>query len=442
MRKRAVIMGAAGRDFHNFNVFFRDNRDYEIVCFTAEQIPNISGRRYPKELAGRLYPSGIPILPEKDLPDIIRKKNIDEVILAYSDLSHNQVMQKASLVLAHGPDFRLMGSKTTMIKSKKPLIAVCAVRTGAGKSPVTRRVCDILKSRGLRVVAIRHPMPYGDLRKQTCQRFETYEDLVKQECTIEEIEEYEPLIRSGIVVFAGVDYGMIIREAEKEADAIVWDGGNNDMPFYRPDLFIVVADPHRAGNELSYYPGESNAMVADVVVINKVDTARKEDTEKVRKNIISINPRAKIIDAESPLTFDRPELVKGKALIVDDGPTVTHGNMPFGAGGFAAKNHEKVKVLDARPYAVGSIKETFEKFPHIDKVLPAMGYGRKQLMELEETISRVPCDVVILGTPIDLDRYIKISKPVVRVRYNSVERSGPGFERIIDDFSKKHGLKS
>jgi predicted GTPase len=435
--RRVLIMGAAGRDFHNFNVFFRDNRGFEVVCFTAEQIPNISGRTYPKELAGKLYPKGIPIYPEKDLPNLIRDKNIDEVVLSYSDLSHDYVMQKASLVLACGADFRLMGSKSTMIKSRKPVIAVCAVRTGSGKSQTTRKVCAVLKSLGLKPVAIRHPMPYGQLKDEIWQRFETYEDLIKNKCTIEEIEEYEPLIRNGIVVFAGVDYQRILQEAEKEADVIVWDGGNNDMSFYKPDLLFVVADPLRAGHEISYYPGETNLMMADVVVINKVDTATREQVETVRKNIKAVNPKATIIEAESPIVFDKYLLVKGKkALAIDDGPTVTHGNMPMGAGGFAARKNG-IELVDPKPYAVGSIKAAFEKFRHIDHVLPALGYGKEQLKELERTISKVPCDVVIIGTPIALDRYIKINKPIVRVSYDVKERTKPDISDVVKGFCKK-----
>ncbi len=437
MKRRIVIMGAAGRDFHNFNLCFRDNRNYKVVCFTAEQIPDIAGRRYPKELAGRLYPRGIPILPESDLPRIIASKKIDMVVLAYSDLPHMEVMHKASLVNALGPDFVLMGTRNTMLPSRKPVIAVTAVRTGAGKSQTTREISRILKSLGKRVVVVRHPMPYGDLRKQICQRYESYADLDKYECTIEEREEYEPLIEESHLLFAGVDYQKILREAEKEADVIIWDGGNNDTPFFRPDLHIVMADPHRPGHELAYYPGETNLRMADVIIINKERTARKSGIRTIKKNIDRVNPEALVIDAASVISVSDPSLIRGKrVLVIEDGPTLTHGGMAYGAGTIAARRFS-ARLVDPRPHASGSIKRLFTKYPHLGKVLPAMGYSEKQLKELQKTINSVKCDAVIIGTPIRLSRLIRINKPVARIRYSLEEISRPDLDQIVARFLKR-----
>ena len=442
MKTKVIIMGAAGRDFHNFNVFFRDNKDYEVVAFTAAQIPGIAGRRYPGELAGSLYGKGIPIYPEEKLPELIMEHGIDQVILAYSDLSHETVMQKASLVLAAGADFRLMGTESTMLKSKKPVISVCAVRTGAGKSPTSQRLVDILKEKGFRVVVVRHPMPYGDLLRQECQRFASMEDCVRNECTIEEREEYEPYICCGSVVYSGVDFKKILNAAENEADIIIWDGGNNDIPFYKPDLHIVIADPHRAGHELRYYPGEVNVLLADVVVVNKVDSAKKEDVELVIKNVMSINKTAIIMKANSAITVDKPELIKGKrVLVVEDGPTLTHGGMSFGAGVIAAKKYGAKEVVDPRPHAVGSILKVYEEFTHLGAVLPAMGYSEAQTKELETTINAADCDAVIAGTPIDLGRLLKLDKPVARVRYR-IEEVDIKLEDIIDEWLKSKCLYS
>jgi predicted GTPase len=439
-KTKVIIMGAAGRDFHNFNVYFRNNDAYEVVAFTATQIPGIECRSYPTELAGPSYPKGIPIYPEADLAKLMKQNDVFQVVFAYSDVSYEYVMHKASEVLANGADFSLMGPKTTMLKSKVPVISVCAVRTGSGKSQTSRQVAKILKNRGLRVAAIRHPMPYGDLRKQIWQRFASYEDLSKYECTIEEREEYEPHIDNGIVVYAGVDYEKILREAEKEADMIVWDGGNNDLPFYKPDLHIVVADPHRAGNELTYYPGETNLRMADVIIINKVDTADPQKVNQVKENIKLVNPKATVLDAASPVTADRPELIKGKrVLVIEDGPTLTHGNMPYGAGTIMAKNSGAGEIVDPKPYAVGSIKEAYKKYPHLGSLLPALGYSGKQVAELKETIDRVPCDVVVIGTPIDLRRVMTISKPTVRVKYELKVVGPVSLEQILDQFLKRCG---
>jgi len=437
-KTRVIIMGAAGRDFHNFNVYFRNNEAYEVVAFTATQIPGIEGRTYPTELAGPMYPNGIPIYPEEELPQLIRKHNIDQVVFAYSDVSHETVMHKASLVLAAGADFRFMGPNTTMVKSKVPIVSVCAVRTGSGKSQTSRTVAKILKNKGLRVAAIRHPMPYGDLREQVWQRFATYDDLNKHKCTIEEREEYEPHIDNGIIVYAGVDYEKILREAEKESDVIVWDGGNNDMSFYKPDLNIVVADPHRAGHELTYHPGETNIRMADVVIVNKVDTANPEKVRLVKENIKMVNPKAMILDAASPVTADAPELIKGKrVLVIEDGPTLTHGNMPYGAGTIMAKNSGAAEIVDPKPYAVGSIKEAYKKYSHLGAILPALGYGDKQVAELKETIDRIPCDVVVIGTPIDLRRVITINKPTVRVKYELKVLGPVPLEQVLDEFLQR-----
>ncbi|RJS76527.1 GTPase [Candidatus Bathyarchaeota archaeon] len=431
---KVIIMGAAGRDFHNFNVYFRNNDAYEVVAFTATQIPGIEERIYPPELAGPKYPNGIPICPEKELPELVKKYDVDQVVFAYSDVSHEYVMHKASIALASGADFRLMGPKTTMLKAKVPLVSVGAVRTGSGKSQTSRQVAKILKSKGLRVVVIRHPMPYGDLRKQVCQRFASYEDLDKYECTIEEREEYEPHIDNGIIVYAGVDYEKILREAEKEADVIVWDGGNNDLPFYKPDLHIVVADPHRAGHEVKYHPGEANLRMANVVIINKVDTAKPENVQKVKENIKKVNPNATILEAASPITADNPELIKDKkVLVIEDGPTLTHGNMPYGAATIIAKKLGAKEIVDPKPYAAGSIKEAYQKYTHLGTILPALGYSDKQIAELKETISRTPCDVVVIGTPIDLRRVMTINKPTVRVKYELQVLGPTSLEKLLEE---------
>jgi len=431
-KARVIIMGAAGRDFHNFNVYYRNNPQYDVVAFTATQIPGIEKRAYPPELAGSNYPRGVPIHPEGELPELIRKHRVEEVVFAYSDVSHEYVMHRASIALANGADFRLMGPTTTMLKAKVPVVSVCAVRTGSGKSQTSRKVARILKKRGFRVAVVRHPMPYGDLAKQACQRFASYEDLDKYECTIEEREEYEPHIDNGITVYAGVDYEKILKEAEKEAGIIVWDGGNNDIPFYRPDLHIVVADSHRPGHEITYHPGETNLRMADVVIINKVDTADPINVATVRKNVRATNPDAIIVEAASPITVDNPKLIEGKrVLVVEDGPTLTHGNMAYGAGTIAAERLGAEEIIDPRPYAVGSIIETFKNYTHLSAVLPALGYGKEQIRELEETINTTPCDVVLIGTPIDLRRILKINKPAVRVKYELQEIGTPTLEDIL-----------
>ena len=429
---RTLIMGAAGRDFHNFNVFFRDNKDYEVVAFTATQIPNIEGRKYPAALAGSLYPEGIPIFPESDLEQLIADLKVDQVIFAYSDVPHEYVMHKASAVLAAGADFRLMGMKNTQIKSTKPVVSVCAVRTGAGKSQTTRRVSLILRSMGFRVAAIRHPMPYGDLVAQKVQRFADYSDLDKHNCTIEEREEYEPHLDNGVLVYAGVDYEAILRQAEKEVDIILWDGGNNDFSFYVPDLSIVVADPHRAGHERTYHPGETNVRSADVFVINKVDTAQPENVIKVRESLQMLNPDAIVIEAASPLFVDQPELIRGKrVLVIEDGPTLTHGEMAYGAGWVAARRYGAGEIVDPRPYAVGAIIGTYRKYPNTGPILPAMGYGDEMIHDLESTINNAPVDLVISATPIDLTRIIRVNKPMQRVRYELQEIGRPNLEDIL-----------
>lgn len=430
---KTIILGAAGRDFHNFNTYFRDNESYDVVAFTATQIPDISGRKYPKELTGSLYPEGIPIYPEENLASLIKQHEVDQVIMSYSDISHVQVMQKASHILAIGADFRFMGIKHTCIKSNKPVIAVCAVRTGAGKSQVTRKLGQILRLRGKRVAVIRHPMPYGDLRKQICQRFGDLADLDEHECTIEEREEYAPHIVAGNLVFAGVDYGKILIEAEKEADIILWDGGNNDFPFYVPDLWFTVADPHRLGHETTYYPGYTNFLASDVIIVNKVDTAKTEDVETLIETIKAENPKAQIIKAESIVTVEDPDKIKGKrVLVVEDGPTVTHGDMEFGAGMVAAKINHASEIIDPRPFAVRSIKDTFKKYPHLTRVLPAMGYGAKQIKDLEETINNTDADTVIIGTPIDLRRIININKPNTRITYGVDDKSTKTLQEILE----------
>lgn len=434
-RKKVIIMGAAGRDFHNFNLRFRDNEEFEVVAFTATQIPDIEGRTYPAELAGKLYPKGIPIFAEEGLGELIKKYKIDSVVFAYSDVPHEYVMHKASLVNAAGADFWLLDSKTTSLKSKVPVIAICAVRTGSGKSQTTRRVSEILKSYGKRLVAVRHPMPYGDLAAQKVQRFASYEDMEKHKCTIEEREEYEPHIDRGTIVYAGVDYGAILEQAEQEADIILWDGGNNDTSFYQPDLYIVVADPLRAGHELTYYPGETNIRLADVVIINKIDTADFDDIEYVRENIRETNPNTIIIDAASPLSVENSELIRGKrALVVEDGPTLTHGEMSFGAGTVAAEKFGAAEIIDPRPWVIGKIAETYEKYPDIGTLLPAMGYGDEQVADLEKTINAVDCDVVVIGTPIDLRKIINIKKPAVRVMYELQEIGRPNLEDVLKKF--------
>jgi predicted GTPase len=427
-------MGAAGRDFHNFNVFFRDRERYEVVAFTATQIPNIEGRVYPPRLAGPLYPVGIPIYPEEELEALVVKERIDQVVFAYSDVTHEYVMHKASQVLAAGADYRLLGARRTMLKSSKPVVAVCAVRTGCGKSQTTRRVADALQALGKKVVVVRHPMPYGDLVAQTCQRFADYADLDRHQCTIEEREEYEPHLDRGVVVYAGVDYEQILREAEKEADVVLWDGGNNDLPFFQPDLHIVVTDPHRAGHELRYHPGEANLRMADVVVINKIDTANLADVAAVRENVMATNPDAVMVEAASPITVERPAEIRGKrVLVIEDGPTLTHGEMAYGAGVVAARRFGAAEIIDPRPYAVGSIKDTFAKYPSVGAVLPAMGYGAEQTRELQETIANTPAELVIIGTPIDLRCVVEIQQPSQRVRYELQEIGQPTLLEILRD---------
>ena len=431
-RRNVLIMGAAGRDFHNFNVFFRNNENYNVVAFTATQIPNIFGRSYPAELAGKLYPDGIKIYEESELVNLIHKLKVDEVVFAYSDITFNYVMSKASIVNAAGASFRLMGASETMIKSTKPVVAVLAVRTGCGKSQTSRRIVKLLQDAGKKVVAIRHPMPYGDLVKQKVQRFATIDDLKKHDCTIEEIEEYEPHIARGGVIYAGVDYEAILREAEKEADVILWDGGNNDMSFYNADVTFTVVDPHRPGHEMNYYPGNTSLRMADAVIINKMDSATKEGIETVRKNIQAVNPKAIVIDADSPLTVDNPELIKGKrVLVVEDGPTLTHGEMKYGAGTVAAERLKAKEIVDPRPFTVNSISDTFKKYPNIGVLLPAMGYGEEQIKDLEETINKTDCDSVVIGTPIDLGRILKINKPSTRVMYELQETGKNTCESVL-----------
>ncbi len=434
---RVLIVGAAGRDFHNFNVFFRDNPYFRVAAFTASQIPDIAGRTYPPSLAGKLYPRGVPIHPEDDLPGIIRKQGIDMVVLAYSDLSHLDVMHKASLVSSLGPDFVLMGPDHTMLSSSKPVIAVTAVRTGAGKSQTTLKVAVTLKRLGKDVVVVRHPMPYGDLSMQACQRYGSLDDLDRHNCTIEEREEYEPLIEKSLVVYAGIDYEMILKEAVKEADVIIWEGGNNDIPFFRPGLHIVVADPHRPGHEVTYHPGETNLRMADVVIINKEGTAPPGGVQAVKDSIRKVNPSALVVDANSAITVDDPSLIQGKhVLVVEDGPTLTHGGMPYGAGVIAAKRFSSIPV-DPRPWAAGSIKKVFRDYPHLGPVLPAMGYSGRQVKELEQTINRVKCDAVISGTPMNLRRIVKTDKPIARARYSLEETGKPDLDGILRRFMRK-----
>jgi len=432
MIEKVIIMGAAGRDFHNFNVYFKDNPRYEVMAFTAAQIPDIEGRRYPSELAGKSYPHGIPIHPESELAVLIRKYTVDLVAFSYSDVPHIEIMHKASIAMAEGADFILIGATYTMLKAKKPVVAVCAVRTGCGKSQTTRKVCAIIRKLNKKVVVVRHPMPYGDLRTQAVQRFSSYNDFKVHQCTFEEREEYEPLVERGIVVYAGIDYGQILKTAQDEADIIVWDGGNNDTPFYRPDVHIVLFDPHRAGHELLYYPGETNMLMADIAIINKVDTALPEQVTQSRKNIEQYAAGAKIVLAESPVLVRNPDRIKGKSvLVVEDGPTLTHGEMPYGAGTIAAKKFGASHIVDPRPYAVGTIKKTFEKYPNAGPVLPAMGYSVDQIRDLEQTVNLVDCDLVLFSTPIQLKRILSINKPAIRVRYDYRDHGKPLLEEVL-----------
>ena len=432
MVERVIIMGAAGRDFHNFNVYFRDNPRYKVIAFTAAQIPDIEGRNYPSELAGKLYSDGIPIYPEKELKGLIRTKKVDLVAFSYSDVPYTAVMHKASIVMAEGADFILIGATYTMIKSQKKVVAICAVRTGCGKSQTTRRVCEIISDIGKKVVVVRHPMPYGDLKKQEVQRFSSYSDFEMHKCTIEEREEYEPLVDRGIIVYAGIDYGSILKQAEKEADVIIWDGGNNDTPFYFPDVHVVLFDPHRAGHELLYYPGETNMSMADIAIINKVDTAGIAQVEQVRRNIKKYNQKAVIILAESRVLVSKPERIKWKrVLVVEDGPTLTHGDMPFGAGKIGAETFGAAQIIDPRLSAIGTIKETYRRYPHINSVLPAMGYSRDQIQDLEQTINNAQCDLVLFATPIHLTRILNINKPAVRVRYEYQDYGDPVLKDVL-----------
>ncbi|MFH1213927.1 MAG: cyclic 2,3-diphosphoglycerate synthase [Candidatus Neomarinimicrobiota bacterium] len=443
-RRNVIIIGAAGRDFHNFNTYFRDNEQYNVVAFTAAQIPDIHDRKYPAELAGKLYPQGIPIHTEADLPGLIREQQVGECVFAYSDVTYQKVMGLSAIVNAAGANFTLLGPDATMLKSTKPVISVCATRTGCGKSQTSRKVIEILLARGLKVVAVRHPMPYGDLVAQKVQRYAVLDDLKKYKCTIEEMEEYEPHVVRGNVIYAGVDYAAILRAAEQDpdgCDVILWDGGNNDFPFFKPDLAITVADPHRPGNELSYYPGEVNLRIADVIVINKIDTASPEGVQIVRQSIEKVNPNARVIDAASPIRVDRPEIIRGKrVLVVEDGPTLTHGEMQIGAGIVAARKYGARECVDPRPYTVGKLTETFRLYPKIGQLLPAMGYGEAQIRDLEETIARTDCDSVIIGTPIDLNRIIKIKQPSTRVYYDLQEIGNPNLTEILDEFCRRHNF--
>jgi predicted GTPase len=428
-------MGAAGRDFHNFNLFFRNNKDFKVICFTATQIPNIAGRLYPKELAGKRYPRGIRIMPEKQISQLIRKHKVDVVVFSYSDISHQYVMNKASEVMAAGADFWLLGPKSSMLKSKRKVVSICAARTGSGKSQTTRRVCEILHAHGLKTSVIRHPMPYGDLKAQIVQKFSTLEDLNKHKCTIEEREEYEPHIVQGNTVFAGVDYGKILKQAEKISDIIIWDGGNNDLSFYESNLHIVVVDPFRVGDESTYHPGETNVRMADVVLINKVDTAPRSSIDKLKENIRRLNSKAVIMEAASPTTVDKPELIKNKRVVViEDGPTLTHGGMSFGAGIVAARKYHAKKIVDPKPHAVGSIKEAYTKYPQIGDLIPALGYGKKQIRELEASINNTPADSIVMATPVDLRKFTKLNKPAAKIDYELEERFGPGLQAVL----KKH----
>jgi len=444
VKKNVIIIGAAGRDFHNFNTYFRNNKECNVVAFTAAQIPDIDGRKYPKELAGKFYPEGIPIFAEENLPELIRKYKVDDCIFSYSDITYQKVMSVSAVVNSSGANFVLLGPDDTMLKSTKPVIAVGAVRTGCGKSQTSRRVIEILMSKGLKVVAIRHPMPYGNLAAQKVQRFADVKDLERHKCTIEEMEEYEPHVVRGNVIYAGVDYEAILREAEKDpagCDVIVWDGGNNDFPFIKPDMMITVTDPHRAGHELMYYPGEVTLRLADVVIINKIDTAAPEPVQIVRDSINKVNPAAVVIDAASPIKVDNPSVIKGKkVLVVEDGPTLTHGEMKLGAGIVAARKFGATSLIDPRPYIVGKLKDTYRIYPDIGTLLPAMGYGKQQLNDLESTINRTQCDSVIIATPIDLARIISIKKPNTRVYYDLQEIGDPNLTQVLDDFLRKHKM--
>lgn len=444
MKKNILIIGAAGRDFHNFNTYYRDNEEYNVVAFTATQIPDIDGRKYPKELAGALYPDGIPIYAQEELEGLIKELAVDECVFSYSDVHYVDVMGVGALVNAAGANFKLLGTKDTMIQSNKPVISVCATRTGTGKSQTSRKVVELLLEQGLKVVAVRHPMPYGDLVKQKVQRFATVEDLKTHQCTIEEMEEYEPHVQRGNIIYAGVDYAAILEAAENDpdgCDVILWDGGNNDFSFYTPDLAITVLDPHRPGHELEYYPGEVALRTADVSIINKIDSATAENIEIVEKNIKKVNPTSQIIKAESTITVDHPELIQGKkVLVVEDGPTLTHGEMSIGAGTVAAERLGAASLVDPRPYAVGSLVDTFNKYSHVQQVLPAMGYGEQQLKDLEATINATPCDAVIIGTPMDLTRIIHIQHPTTRVYYDLDEVGEPNLEQVLSEFVKKYEL--
>jgi predicted GTPase len=432
MVENVIIMGAAGRDFHNFNVYFKDNKRYNVVCFTATQIPDIDGRLYPSELAGSMYPDGIPIESDEKLMDLIREHKVDLVAFSYSDISHNEVMHKASQATAAGADFIIIGASYTMLKSSKKVVSVCAVRTGCGKSQTSRHIVRVLKDEGKRVVAVRHPMPYGDLTKQVVQRFAAYEDFGKHGCTIEEREEYEPVVDMGAIIYAGVDYGKILRQAEVEADVIIWDGGNNDTPFFKPDVHVVVFDPHRVGHETTFHPGETNMLMADIAVINKVDSADPKDVETLRQTIAKHNPKARIVLANSEVTVENGERMAGKrVLVVEDGPTLTHGHMTFGAGVIAAQRYGATEVVDPRPYLVGTLKTTFATYPKIGQLLPAMGYGEKQVKDLEATINACDCDVVVCATPIDLTRLVNIEKPTLRVRYGYRDNSKPTLGELV-----------
>lgn len=433
VKTKVIIMGAAGRDFHNFNVYFRNNPTYEVIAFTATQIPNIEGRLYPEELSGELYPQGIKIYPEKELTKLIKKHQVEQVFLAYSDLPYQYVMNKVAEVMAAGADFFLLSPQQTMLKSTKPVIAVCAVRTGCGKSQTSRKVVEYYKNKNVKVVAVRHPMAYGDLTKQAVQRFASYEDFDQHQCTIEEREEYEPYIEQGWVIYSGVDYEKILRQAEKEAEIIIWDGGNNDWPFYKPDLYITVVDPHRAGHEINYYPGEINFRMADVIVINKMDTADPAKVKIIEENIAQFNPRARVIKANSVFQVEDESLIKGKrVLVIEDGPTLTHGEMAYGVGVVAAEKYQAKEIINPLPFAVRSIKETYAKFPHLTNLLPAMGYGQEQMRDLEETINQSNADAVIVGTPIDLPRLLKINKPATRVKYFLEEIGSPNINEVLD----------
>ena len=444
MSKNVIIIGAAGRDFHNFNTYYRDNDLFNVVAFTAAQIPDIDGRKYPAELAGKLYPDGIPIYAEEKLEELIKKHDVKICTFAYSDVPYKRVMRMSALVNAAGANFGLLGPNDTMVKSTKPVIAVVATRTGCGKSQTSRKVIEYLMAKGLKVVAIRHPMPYGDLVAQKVQRFAELSDLAKHKCTIEEMEEYEPHVVRGNVIYAGVDYEEIVREAEKDpdgCDVILWDGGNNDFSFYKPDLTITVADPHRPGNELSYYPGEVNMRLADAIVINKMDSASPEGIQIVRESIAEVNPKAIVIDGASPIRVDNPGLIRGKrVLVVEDGPTLTHGEMKLGAGTIAAQKYGASEIINPKQYAIGKLAETFKIYPNIGDLLPAMGYGEEQLKDLEKTINNVDCDTVIIGTPIDLNRIVKIDKPNTRVYYDLQEIGEPTLDQVLTDFTQKHGL--